>query len=204
MKQTIAIDIDDVMANENHAMMRFINKRYGLSHTEKDYDITGEYWGYWEKVWNVDEHEGSKRYDAFVNAKASKQVKLALLPGALETISDLKQRYNLVVVTSRKSVLLQMTEEWLEEHFPKTFNGVHFIELWGSGEKLSKARICKEIGASYLIDDNVEHCSLAQEAGVQALLFGDYGWNRVITVPHGVVRVRNWQEVKRYFDDQAL
>lgn len=200
-KQTIAVDVDDVLGDENTAMMQFINRRFGTAHTIDDYNITADYWGYWEAVWGVGDEEGAARYGEFVQAKMSQEVVLAPLPGAIETLSFLKQQYDLAIVTSRKADLLEVTELWLESHFPSTFAGVHFIELRGGRHKISKAQICREIGASYLIDDNAEHCALAQEAGVQGLLFGDYGWNRAAKVAPGVVRVRDWQAVREYFDD---
>jgi len=46
----------------------------------------------------------------------------------------------------------------------------------------------------------VEDCTLAHEAGVQALLFGEYGWNMTQAIPESVVRVKDWQAVKEYFD----
>jgi hypothetical protein len=60
--------------------------------------------------------------------------------------------------------------------------------------------ICQEIGAGYLIDDNVEHCRLAAEAGVKALLFGEYGWNKHLPTPPGVERVKDWKDVTDYFN----
>ncbi len=43
--KTIAVDIDDVLADENRAMWQFINETYGMTHTLEDYDITAPYWG---------------------------------------------------------------------------------------------------------------------------------------------------------------
>lgn len=199
-KPIIAVDLDDVLGDENMAIMRFINQRYKLMLTAEDYDIPADYWGYWEKVWDVDEEEGKRRYSAFLEAKTAKEVILEPLPGAIDAIRYLEKLYELTVVSSRHAALLPLTKEWLEEHFPNTFKEVHFVELWGGRDKITKAKICRDIGASYLVDDNIEHCILAQEAGVQGLLFGDYGWNRHQSVPKGIVRVADWRAVKEYFD----
>ncbi len=178
MKEMIAIDIDDVMANENHAIMRFVNERYGLKHTPEEYDIIAPYWGYWEHVWGVDGIEGAERYQEFVKAKIARDIDLEPLPGAITTIDKLKSRYDFTVVTARTNAMADITRLWLQEHFANTFRDIHFVELWGEGEKVTKAKICQEIGAQYLLDDSVEHCSLADEVGIQALLFGDYGWEQ--------------------------
>lgn len=199
MKPIIAVDLDDVLGDENHAMMHFINRRYGRAHTPEDYNITGEYWGFWQTVWGVDEAEAVTMYEAFLQAHDTSEVVQEIIPGAVEAINHLKKTYDLVIITSRQIEILRSTEKWLDSHFPATFKDVHFTALRGDRKKISKAQICQEIGASYLIDDNADHCSLAQEAGVQTLLFGDYGWNRTARVAPGVVRVRDWRAVQRYF-----
>lgn len=199
-KPTIAVDLDDVLGNENHAMMHFINKRHDLKQTTEDYNITADYWGYWYAVWGVGEEQGARWYAEFVEAKKSFEVILEPLPGAIRAINELKKSYNLTIITSRRADLVEITEHWLNNHFPSTFTGIHFLELRGGRHKISKARICQEIGASYLIDDTAEQCTMAQQAGMQALLFGDYGWNRAAKLPKGVVRVPDWQAVSDYFE----
>lgn len=199
-KETIAVDIDDVLSAENEAMRQFINERYGLNLTAKDYLVEAPYWGYWERVWGVDEEEALRRYQAYLEA----EVKARHLPveGAVEGVSTLKDEYNLVVVTSRYDSFVDLTKRWLEEHFPEAFSGVEFVEVWSKIRKVSKAIICKEIEASYLIDDNLEHCTLAAEEGVTGLLFGEYGWNKADSLPSGVIRVKDWSAVLEYFSEK--
>jgi uncharacterized HAD superfamily protein len=200
-KPIIAVDIDDVLANENEGMRQFINNAYGLSLTEQDYAASGPYWGYWEKVWGVDEAEGRRRYQAYLDARVSKHH--VVIDGAIESINELKKAYDLVVVTSRYDTLVDLTEAWLAKHFPAVFKQLEFVSVWSKSEKVTKAMICKQIGAQYLIDDSVEHCTLAVDAGITALLFGDFGWNRTEKVSEHIVRVKDWQAVKRYFDERS-
>jgi FMN phosphatase YigB (HAD superfamily) len=199
-KQIIAVDLDDVLGNENHAMMRFINQRHGFKHTPDDYNVIGDYGPYWWDIWGVGEEKGREWYEEFVEAKLTEKIHIEPLTGALEVLRHLKEHFDLVIITSRRAILAEVSEKWLVEHYPKLFNGIHFVEVWGKGAKVTKAQICNEIGAAYLIDDNAEHCKFAQEAGVQALLFGDYGWNRAISVAPGVIRVGDWRAVQEYFD----
>lgn len=200
-KKTIAVDVDDVLADEKEDVRKFINKRYNLRHTPEDYMIEAPYGRYFEKVWGVDSEKGLEMYEAYFNAGI--KAKHKPVAGAVEAISKLKKKYNFVVVTSRGDRSFEFTLSWLEEHFPKVFEEVAFVPLWSKDKEVTKAVICKEIGASYLIDDNAEHCNLAQEAGVQAFLFGEYGWNRNVEVGKNVVRIRNWREVVEYFDEQG-
>jgi 5'(3')-deoxyribonucleotidase len=199
-RETIAVDIDDVLARQNDAMREFINERYGLSLTPDDYDIEAPYWGYWNHVWGVDKEEGRARFQAFLDS--GKKAELHVVEGALETLSHLKKSYDITAVTSRNDQLIDITHRWLEGHFPSMFRSVAFVHVWSSDQQVSKAIICKKIGASYLIDDNLEHCTLAAEAGLEALLFGNYGWNRASNLPSNVYRVDDWQAVRRFFDER--
>jgi 5'(3')-deoxyribonucleotidase len=125
------------------------------------------------------------------------------MEGALDVIAELKKKYRLVIVSARFGTQIEDTHHWLEKHLPGVFDGIHFMEMWDEDKKTTKAKVCQEIGAGYLIDDNVEHCGLAAEEGIQALLFGDYGWNRAEDVHPGVVRVKDWHAVAAYFKGRS-
>lgn len=200
-RETIAVDIDDVAADENGGIREFVNREYGFNHTHEDYLEDGAYMGYWERIWQVDPDKAKEIYDAFVNSpdKAS----LKVIDGAIEAIDQLKQRYELVVITSREGAAMEVTKPWLEQHFPDTFSRVEFVAAWSKERKVTKALIGKALGVKYLIDDNATHCNLAAEEGIQALLFGDYGWNRKLELHPNVTRVMNWREVLEYFDGQG-
>ena len=203
-KPIIAVDIDDVLAAENEGMRLFINETHGTKHTSKDYLIEAPYWGFWEQVWGVDEDEGHARHEAFVTSGVKASLKV--LDGAIPTINWLKENYELVVVTSRDNRLVELTHEWLEKHFPQTFTNIEFVHVWDEDQKASKRIICKDIGASYLIDDNMEHCGDVAKENIQCLLcllFGDYGWNKKANLPVGITRVKNWQQVRKFFENET-
>ncbi len=200
-KQIIAVDLDDVLAAQNEAMREFANKHYGLTHTPQDYKIEAPYWGFWDAVWGVDSQEARQRINEFHNSGALSLQRL--IPDSIESIERLKKKYELVIITSRHNKHTAETRYWLDKHFPKVFSNIHFVNVWSDDIKETKAMICKRIGANYLIDDNLEHCSLAAEEGITSLLFGEYGWNKSKKLPKGVVRAKNWAEVGSYFDDQA-
>jgi hypothetical protein len=61
--------------------------------------------------------------------------------------------------------------------------------------------VLKDVGAAYLIDDQLKHCLAAHDMGVQALLFGNYAWNQASDLPDGIVRCAGWADVADYFDD---
>jgi FMN phosphatase YigB (HAD superfamily) len=197
-KPIIAVDADDTLFDENTAVRLFHNAKYGTSHTADDYLRPGAFDTFWEHIWNTDKPETIRRYEEFIDYKLEHPI--PPLPGALEAVQKLKQQYELVIVTSRDQRAVDMTHRALLEHYPNVFQDVHFVSLWGKGEKATKATICEEIGAAYLIDDSYEHCLLVAEAGIRAIVFGRYGWNRTQALGPGMVRAENWQAVLEYFD----
>lgn len=193
----IAVDADDTIFDENNAVRLYMNERYGFEHTVEDYEVTGPYMNYFADIWQLSAAETTARYEAF---EVAYKMNLKPLPRAIQVLRDLKANYDLVVLTSRNHRLVAYTHGSLAEHYPNIFKNVYFKPLWGGAKKVTKAEICLEIGASYLIDDCFEHCELAAEAGVEALLFGEYGWNRIQELPPHMTRVKNWAVVKEYFD----
>lgn len=197
-KPIIAIDVDDVLTDENTSVMQFINEKYNLDLTLDNYLVEAPYRHYWEHVWQVSDEEGAQRFQAYLDAGI--KAKHKVLPGAIKAITELKDKYELVIITSRDDRSIGTTHSWLELHFPKVFKSVEFVSVWSKDKKASKAEIAKHVGATYLIDDNAEHCELAAQEGITALLFGDYGWSRGYKESTGVTRVKDWQEVKEFFD----
>jgi uncharacterized HAD superfamily protein len=197
-KQIIGVDIDDVLGAQNEGMRLFVNEHYGLSHTAEEYQAEGPYWGYWEMVWGVDDEEGERRWRAYMDNGGLK--KLMVVPHAVEVIQKLKHNYTLVILTARQEEFRTATHDWLDRHFPQAFQGVEFIPAFHTEKPVTKAEVAKRLGVAYLIDDNLEHCTLAAQAGIECLLFGDFGWNKAKTLPPNITRVTDWPAIEKYFD----
>lgn len=200
-RSVIAIDVDDVLSPINEEMMYFINQRYGAKLNWEDYGVEGSYRGYWQQVWGVGKKEAQLRHSSFVESGALRKARV--MEGAVEAIEMLKKSYHLVIVSARFGLQIDDTHHWLNMHFPNVFKEIAFVPLWYKDPSYSKAKICTELNAAYLIDDNVEHCSLAAEEGINGLLFGDYGWNKHVTVPNNMIRVKDWSAVMEFFDDRT-
>ncbi len=197
-KKIIAIDADDTLFDEINAIRLFMNENYGFQHTIADYSMPGEHMNYFQSIWGLDEEQTDAAYEAFVRSPAKENLKP--LPHALEVLTFLKKRYELIIITARDNRGVGLTHKALAEHYPDIFDDVHFVSLWGDG-KQTKAQIAKTVGAGYLIDDSADHCKLAAEAGVHALLFGNYGWTKQGTT--GIQNVKDWLAVKDYFNGRA-
>jgi len=196
MKKTIAFDMDDVLAANAEGFVAFTNKRWGTSLTTQDYDE------HWAKLWGVDHEEYMRRNDEFHSSGAVAHYRH--YDEAAPVLTKFKESYRLVVVTSRRRIIEKETHAWLDKHFNGIFDEIHFAGIWDNHDqqahRVTKGEICQQIGADYLVDDQLKHCMAAAGAGLQAVLYGDYSWNQTNTLPKDVTRAHNWQEVLDYFE----
>lgn len=200
-KQTIAIDIDDVLAANAEGFIEFTNRRWGTNLTVEDYDE------HWAKVWQVSGEEELKRVKAVREAALFSSYRH--FPEAEPVLRRLAKRFKLVVLTSRQRAISGDTFNWIDRHFKGIFSEIHFTGIWDGLNKDShvrirhtKANLASDIEADYLIDDQLKHCLAAAEAEIEALLFGNYAWNRMKRLPPRVTRVNDWSAVREYFDAQ--
>ena len=107
----------------------------------------------------------------------------------------------MVIVTSRRKFAEELTLNWLKQHFDYPFEQIVFADFWDDFQKSKdghlrhKGELFTQVGADFVIDDQLKHCVAAAEQGVQAILFGDYPWNETDELPNGVIRYKDWAEV---------
>lgn len=197
MKPVIALDIDDVLANYAAGFIKFSNRQWGLHLTIDDYD---EHWG---NVWQVDVDEIRRRADLIHDQGLVKD--LSHKPEASPVLEELARSFDFVIVTSRRIQNKTDTLAWLRQYYPMLstdtvmFSGF-FDTIHEKSIHQTKGDIIRSLGAQFMIDDQVKHCVSAAEQGVTALLFGNYTWNQASSLPENVYRVRDWAEVKGFFD----
>jgi 5'(3')-deoxyribonucleotidase len=190
-KPVVAVDIDDTLADHAEAFVAWSNAKYGTALTAADYQDR------WALMWRIDEAQAEERSTAFHGSGVHRS--MVAKTDSQGVLGRLKDRYEFVIVTARRRSVVADSLEWLTEFHPGTFADVRFVPIWEPGNTLTKAVICREIGAEYLIDDMPRHCEAAAAEGIHALLFGDYSWNRSAPTAAGVQRVRDWLEVEEYF-----
>lgn len=200
-KPIIAIDIDDVLSDSAGGFIEFSNREFGTTLEVDDYNE------YLMEMWGVDLAEQERRVNKFFDLEVFSDYNHK--DRAFEVLNKLKKRYDLIIVTSRRTRSGEATKAWLELKYPGIFTNekVFFTGFHDSPDKysgtLAKGQMLKELGASYLIEDQVKHCISAVENGLTALLYGSYKWNQADELPDGVVRVSDWDEVEKYFNERA-
>jgi 5'(3')-deoxyribonucleotidase len=200
-KPVIAVDIDDVLSSSAAEFVKFSNQKWGTSLRVDDYDE------HWARMWKVDDKEVRSRTAIVTSSKLP--LRYSPLEEAKNVLHELSKRYKLVVATSRNKTMQGMTVEWIREKYEDIFDEVHFAGLWDKDmdldllNKLTKAELCAEIGADYLIDDQPKHCIAAAEAGIKTILFGNYKWNKDVSDRSNMVKAKDWREVLEYFNGKS-
>jgi uncharacterized HAD superfamily protein len=191
-RPVIAVDIDDVLLPYGAGLLDYSNQKYK---TKLEYNSVTSL-DFSESLEITAEDFLEHLFDYVKNH----QIKLTPNQGSQKVLNYLKNNYRICIITFRSPPLYKTTHSWLDRHFPGVFDEV--IMLGGKifGEHKSKAEICQEIGASWLIEDQLKVAVEAAQSGINVLLFGDYPWNKLDRPPKNMTRVKNWQEVLEYFD----
>lgn len=199
-KPVIAVDIDDVLALSVDSFISWSNEKFGTNIKFEDYIED------WSELWNISQGETTKRVNRMYEEGLPSRY--SHIEEAVKVLNKLKTDYELIVATARRSAEHLVTKSWIKQHYPSVFKDVHFAGIWDEiteeSPQKTKAKLCRELGVDYLIDDQLKHCIGAHNVGVKALLYGDYPWNAHADLPKGIIRVSNWQEVESYFGGNGI
>lgn len=202
-KITIAIDIDDVLAEGTNALIDVVNSRYGLALSQGDYHaVGGNFNGYYERVWATHGVDGIVSYAELADEMAADQSHIPLLPGADFAINELSKRFHIVLITARPESWIKATRRWLARHFDAGDIEVYFAGNTVSAAQktaLSKGKQAKLLNAKLLIDDNVNNCQSAMDEGIEVILFGEYGWQG--DAPERMMRCKDWPAVLEHVNE---
>ena len=192
-KPTIAVDIDEVLFPMAPTFLSYYNTQHGTNYKLDQMtsyfleDLTGE-----------STEEMLAKIQAYLKAEIYTQGKPVI--GSLGAIHKLREKFKLVVVTSRDHFFRGHTEAFLDSHFSGLYDELHYTHKPDSPDiRTPKYKICQEIKAIALIDDHLSNVVGCAENGIKGILFGDYPWNQTKKLPEGVTRLKNWQEVLEYF-----
>jgi uncharacterized HAD superfamily protein len=172
--QLLGVDIDNVVSLTDPALRKSIRDLYGLCLSQEqivyyDYSKCG-----------LTEDQERKVLETFRDVTCEE---LDVVPGAIEALTILKQKYRIILVTSRHPQLIEKTKDWL---------------------KLKKIPIDKLIFESdkhqtdhdfdFFVEDNEDSALALAQARITTFLF-DYPWNRSIPFHDNIKRVLGWQDV---------
>lgn len=190
MKRKIGIDLDDTLTDSLTKLIAYYNATFGTHLKPEDFTTLK-----FHKVWGGTGEEAVKIVNAFQHSHYFLEISPVL--DSVESTRVLSKESELFVITARHEERKEETERWLDKFFRGIFSGVyysanHYTRAESLGGK--KADLCRDLGISVLIDDSIDYVMQTISAGIDAILFGDYGWNRDSHLPPEL-RCKNWKEV---------
>jgi 5'(3')-deoxyribonucleotidase len=170
MKLTLAVDMDEVIADPITKLRQWYEEEYGIRFSEED--IRGR------DLKHAADPKHFYLFHQYLNTPGFFR-DLAVMPGAKETLQQLNEKYELYIVSAAMEFPNSLKDkyDWLAEHFP--FIGWRQICLCGSKSIIQ---------ADIIIDDRTRNFSHFK------------GRKLLYTAHHNVFetayeRVNNWQEI---------
>ena len=136
-------------------------------------------------------------FHSFYKKLEKDQSNILPIDGAPQAVFKLANSYTLVAVSSRELFMERETRKWLSKNFKNMFQTLLLVGHIKNA-KQTKGEACVELGARWLIDDNIDHCKSAAQKGVTPVLFGDYGWHDEFD--GSMDYCKDWTAVLEYFD----
>ncbi len=190
-RPTLAIDIDDTLVTSEAALRANHNQKF------PQVSVLGSFYTQDFTRANASTADIEAEVQRFFDS--DEFYDLHPFKGAATAIDHLAAHYKLVLITARPQYTQARTMQWVDQHFPGSFASTRFVgtdEHQKTDLQQGKQEALRELGVTILIDDNLRHCEEAAAEGIQALLFGEYGWNRAASLAPGITRVRDWAEVE--------
>lgn len=143
----IGIDLDEILFPFVPHLCGFLNFKYDLNLSEKDF-FSYQFW----KVYNVPMQQTITDIDEFCETKAFKRIEP--FPFAREGLKQLKELDDLAVVTSRNSFRKKHTENQIEHFFPGLFSKIVFGNAFSNHEEeTTKRELCSKNNIWLMIED---------------------------------------------------
>lgn len=176
-EMSIAIDMDDVLADTTGKVIHFYNDLY-----KTDYKLADLL------TLDLRESMSSDFIDVLLKEfnKPGFARDLALKKHAVEVVEALNEKYDVYIATAAMEIPGTFTDkyEWLEEHFP--FLDPNYFIFCGNK---------RVVQADYLIDDNIEQLHNFTGTGILKTAY----LNNNKTAPF--IRMDNWLEIRKHFID---
>lgn len=189
MRDIVGVDIDDVKVGFNPVLQPWHNRMYGTNLEVEDI-VTYDLW----EVWGCKKSEAIRRVHEFYESPDSRLVRP--LEGSQQGCFSLhREGYGLVSITSRPEIVSIQTREMVEMYFPDLFRDIYFTNGFVLGQSgLSKADVCKKVGARVMIEDAPKTALECYEAGIGVVLL-NAPWNRNVGLPKEILRVDDWNGI---------
>jgi len=174
----IALDFDGVITHTVPAMVRYASAHFGLALTEAECVSLSA---------RVQLDEAG--YRRLIRETHETEYALTFEPteGVADTLAELSDSHELLILTSRSGASLVRAEEWLVAHRLRD----HFVDVV-HGAAGTKAAAAERLGLDLLLDDRPYNL-MGFEREARAVLWTT-SYNADDVIPDRCTRVRSWAE----------
>lgn len=188
-RKRVGLDFDDVLIDFVGGLIVFHNENYATSYSKDD--VTG-----WElsKLLECSPEEAHRRMREYIHS--SHHAKVSPIIGAVDAVKRLREKCDLFIVTARDESTSNQTFTLVDEHFPESFESIHFLHKDDKNVRGTKGEVCAELAIDIFVEDSLTNAQHTSDAGIKTLLF-DAPWNQTEKLPKNVTRVFSWNEIQK-------
>lgn len=189
-KQIIGLDVDGVIADYFTPLLIHINQLLGTSHRYEDcisHNLAESF--------GISVEEMRKLLIDFETDELI--ASLPPLEGALEAIALLQTKYDIAIITSRRTEWQAATAAWLDQYFSavQVYYTIGRNNTFAGGpNRLHKPQVAEQIGAFCLIEDNEQEFYHWDSDKVEPICFAQ-PWNRGLIATHPHIPRLRWPEI---------
>ena len=194
MTKIIAVDLDEVLAETAHALLK-----------SKWHRISG-IWITWNELisynlWEIPKLNISKNSAVLIYLWffiwAWLWNKIIPVNGAKTKLKEFKKKwYKFHVVTARHFALRFATGIWLYKNYKHIFDSVEFANFF-TRFSTKKSEICKKLWATIIIEDSLENAIDCAKEWIKVYLL-DKPWNQNYNkkIHKWIIKVNDWSDIK--------
>lgn len=189
----IGIDVDDVLFETTKNWINFYNETYNgnIKYEEQIiYDIAET------------EEESTRLFDEF--CRTHHFLKMTPIDGSIEAITKLNKEHELIVITSRRTIIEKETYNAIRTYFGTNIKQIFMTgNHRGDKTRTTKKQICKQENCEMIIEDAYHHAIHCAENGIKVLLY-NRPWNQEKKENGKIIRVNNWKEISEIIQNHEL
>ena len=169
----VAIDLDEVLFPFIKPMLKHFNRSLP---NEKTHEIL------YRDLLNVDESMCRKMIRDYSESEKFPMIQPTI--GSQPILRLLKPRFEKIyIVSERPQYMREITEDWIDFHYPGIFDDIIFTNNYMNYRELEKYDVCKGLNLDTIIDDDKIDCVVCLRGGMNVIHFaGDngkvYPWSR--------------------------
>lgn len=184
-KLKIGIDLDEVVVEYVRHFLDFYNEKFQTSFSFNDI-----------KSYSIEDHLKIPKEKLIVFSEEVNSSEFIesqdFIDGAVKSIEDLSEQFEIFFVTSRPAYLRERTFKFLKKNFPDIIFKLIFSRDY-FGEDVSKSNICDKEKISIFLEDRFDYAFECAEKEIKVILF-DKPWNNSGENHKNIFRVKNWKE----------